>query len=54
MEYKGMTIRQSKNGNIIVIGKHGELSVISNKGHLNDDTLKDIVDKAIHFPESEE
>ena len=54
MEYKGMTVRQSRNGNIVVIGKHGELFIISNKGYLNDDKIKELVDKAVHFPESEE
>ncbi len=54
MEYKGMTVRQSRNGNVIVTGKNGELCVITHKGYLSDDKIKELVDKAVHFPESEE
>lgn len=51
MEYKGMRVVQSKNGNVIVNGKKGELLVISHKGYLNDKQIKELVDKAVHLPE---
>ena len=54
MEYKGMRVVQSKNGNIVVNGKNSEIFIISHKGYLNDEQIKEIVDKSIHFPESEE
>ena len=52
MEYKGMRVVQSRNGNVVVNGKNGELYIISHKGYLSDEQMKELVDKNIHLPES--
>lgn len=45
MEYKGFTIKQSKNGNIFIYGRNGEIFVVAHKGYLNDSQIKELVDK---------
>lgn len=52
MEYKGMRVVQSRNGNVVVNGKNGEMFIITHKGYLNDEQMKELVDKNIHLPES--
>ena len=44
MEYKGMTVKQSKNGNVIIS---------TSKKYLNDDELKEIVDKQLKYLQKE-
>lgn len=45
MEYKGMSIRQMKNGNVIIIvNRTGETHVISHSGYLNDRQLQELAD----------
>lgn len=49
MEYKGMTIRQMKNENVIIIvNRTGETHVISHKGYLNDRQLQELADKQVN------
>lgn len=51
MEYKGMRVVQTKNGNISVIRQDGAMFIISNssKKYLNDDELKEMVDKRLNY-----
>lgn len=54
MEYKGMTVKQSKNGNVIISKENGEMYIIStSKKYLNDDELKEIVDKQLKYLQKE-
>ena len=53
MEYKGMIIKQSRNGNVIVTNKRGAVIIVSNKGYLNDKQIKELVDNQVHFPEDD-
>lgn len=55
MEYKGMTVKQSKNGEVYIISKeNGEMYIIStSKKYLNDDELKEIVDKQLKYMQKE-
>lgn len=50
MEYKGLEVRQTKNGNIIVRKKDGAELMFSRKGGvLTDDALKKEVDRLMNY-----
>lgn len=55
MEYKGMTVRQTKNGNISVVRNDGAMFIVStsSKKYMNDEDLKKLVDQRLNYLQKE-